>query len=271
MSTSLRRWPPSRRRRRLRIPAGKPRRLRGQPGGHCPVGAQRTNSLAGPAVPDFAPDHTPGWPRDPPGDAESSVAMRACREELWSVSSATGWPGWLPRWRRPSHRVREGARRRDRALPPVRTLRRQRAGQPPRGARLGRVANRENARRMLGELDAARAPPSSGVPGPDRPGPDPAFRKQLVAILPRRAGPATRRAPGLLATECPPQGPRLYGLGDPDGEACYRAAIRRGTTGTCPPASSTSSTAPSRGAARRDDCRGEKAFGRGTWPRSGRR
>jgi uncharacterized protein (DUF885 family) len=165
---------------------------------------------------------------------EGSVAARPCRSELWAVSSIGGWPGQFaslaeiqpvgtPALNEAAKaRLRRLAGRIDREIANLRE-----------GAALGYVATRENVERALGEVDRLLATPPAAWPF-TRPGAragDPALKGELGAIVERDVEPAAARYRAYLAGEYLGRArasPSLLTL--PDGERCYRGAVRRAVT-----------------------------------------
>jgi uncharacterized protein (DUF885 family) len=165
---------------------------------------------------------------------ESSNAARVCREELWSVGSVSGWQDWLPQLAavQPvgSEKARADALQRFHRFGTYVDIE---IANQREGLRLGIVANRRNTQRMLEELEGMLALPAEKWPflAPADRDPDSGFRMALVAIVRDEIAPATRRHRDFLASEYLPKARTSFGLaGTKNGEACYRAAIRRGTT-----------------------------------------
>jgi uncharacterized protein (DUF885 family) len=165
---------------------------------------------------------------------ETSVATRVCHEELWSIGSLSGWQsdfhGIAAVQPVGSQKARADALHRFHLM--ARVVDNEIANQRE-GLRVGVVASRANTVRMLHELDGLLSLPPEKWPflEPADRDPDPAFRSSLVAIMRDELVPATRRHRDFLANEYLPRARDSFGLGGlKDGEACYRAAIRRGTT-----------------------------------------
>jgi uncharacterized protein (DUF885 family) len=165
---------------------------------------------------------------------EGSIAMRPCRAELWAVSAIGGWPGRFaslaevqpvgtPALNEAARaRLRRVAVRVDQELENLR-----------RGAALGYVATRENVERVLGEVDRLLATPPGAWPytSPGARAGDPALRAELTTIVEREVLPAASRYRTYLAKEYLGRArgtPSLLAL--PDGERCYRGAVRRMVT-----------------------------------------
>ncbi|HET8542225.1 MAG TPA: DUF885 domain-containing protein [Anaeromyxobacter sp.] len=165
---------------------------------------------------------------------EGSRAARPCRSELWGVSSIGGWqaqyaslaeiqPVGTPALNEAARaRLRGLAVRIDREIEALRE-----------GARLGYVATRDNVDRARGELDRLLATPPRIWPYV-RPGvraEDHALIGELTGIVERDVLPAAQRYRDYLVAEYAGRArgsPSLLAL--PDGEACYRGAVRRAST-----------------------------------------
>jgi uncharacterized protein (DUF885 family) len=165
---------------------------------------------------------------------EGARAARPCRSELWNVSSIGGWQaeyGGLAEIQPVgSPALNEAAKERLRGLA-VRIDREIEALRE--GMRLGHVATRENVDRARGEIDRLLATPSRIWPY-TRPGTraeDHALLGDLTAIVERDVLPATQRYRDFLVNEYAERARRKPGLLSlPDGEACYRGAVRRLST-----------------------------------------
>jgi uncharacterized protein (DUF885 family) len=165
---------------------------------------------------------------------EASVASRACNYELWSASSFDGWQGdsavlaALQPVGTPERRRAAAARLA--ALPgyvdqEIANLR--------EGVRIGYTASRANVERAVGELDALLATPPERWPhlSPADRDPAPGFRAELEQTVRERLLPGTRRYRDYLAGEYLAHAHAAPGVSAlPEGAACYRAAIRSGTT-----------------------------------------
>jgi uncharacterized protein (DUF885 family) len=161
-------------------------------------------------------------------------AMRACRQELWDVSSTWGWQGTyslLADFQPVATREQRGqAVARLRALArslddEIETLR--------EGVRVGYVATRDNVARVPTELDAilATSPRGSVFTRPAVRASDPSFRSALETAVEQALFPAVRRYRGFLATEYLPRARSAPGVSAlPEGAACHRASIRRHVT-----------------------------------------
>lgn len=167
-------------------------------------------------------------------DLETSVQARACRGELMRVGSLGGWHSFAVQM----------AAIQPVGTPKARTDALARFGQLPsrvdneianqrEGLRLGLVANRPNAERMLKELDGLLALPAEQSPflAPTERDRDPAFRAAFVKVVTDGITPAAKRYRAFLADEYLPRVRPGFGIGGlPGGEACYAAAVRAGTT-----------------------------------------
>jgi uncharacterized protein (DUF885 family) len=162
---------------------------------------------------------------------ESTVRTRACRDELWTVSPAgNGWPA------RFSSLVE---------LQPVGTdaLRAQalarfgnlagyvdaQIANLRQGVRDGYVAYEGSVRAVIGQLERLLATPADRSPllsPADRDG-TPEFRAKLVELLATRVLPAVQRYRDFLAGEYLAHARSMPGVShNPQGAACYRAALR---------------------------------------------
>ncbi len=173
---------------------------------------------------------------------ESSVGLRACRAELWGVSSAgpspmafptAGWASWSASLAEVqpvgTPELRRAAVSRARALPAwvdreIALLR--------EGVRAGFTASRDNVDRAVAELDALleTSPAAWAHLAPAERDLAPGFREALAEAA-RALAPAARRYRDYLASEYLASARRDPGVGGfPGGGACYRAAIRDGTS-----------------------------------------
>ncbi len=165
---------------------------------------------------------------------EGARGVRACRFELWPISSVGGWqeqyatlaevqPVGTPELRGAAReRVTAVARHVDVEIDNLRE-----------GIRLGYVATRENVERVVAELDRLLATPPARWPyvRPAARDGDPGFAVELAAAVERELVPAAERYRAFLRREYLEQArmtPSLLAL--PDGESCYRAAVRRHVT-----------------------------------------
>jgi uncharacterized protein (DUF885 family) len=165
---------------------------------------------------------------------ESAIAVRPCRDELWSVGSISGWPFVYQQFAAAQPVGSEATRteaiqrlhRLAEAVDVEITNQRE-------GLRLGYIANRENTERMVRELEGLLSLPAGRWPvliTADNDG-TPKFREALIAVVRDELLPATRRHRDFLASDYLPKARASFGVGGiPAGEACYRGAIRRGTT-----------------------------------------
>ncbi len=165
---------------------------------------------------------------------EGSVATRRCRPELWNVSSIGGWQsrfaGLAAVQPVGTPELRAAALSRLRALP---RLVAQETDDLREGLRLGYTASRDNVERALTELDAlvATLPSASPFLDPALRDGDPAFRAEMERTVADELAPATRRYRDFLRGEYLARARAAPGVSAlPDGEACYRAAVRRFTS-----------------------------------------
>jgi uncharacterized protein (DUF885 family) len=163
--------------------------------------------------------------------AEGGLQRRACRDELWAGVNQLG--GWHLRLTRLA------------AVQPVGTddLRAQalaRFAEVPRvvdaeianlreGVRLGYSAPQVNVRRVLEQLDQLLAtdPAASPFAAPAQRDSTPDFVRDLTTLVADRIHPAVARYRAFLADEYLPAARVAHGVAaNPDGAACYRAAVR---------------------------------------------
>jgi uncharacterized protein (DUF885 family) len=160
---------------------------------------------------------------------ESSRDFRVCRAELWNVSPTwTGWQGELPlvagmqavgtpeekkaavtRWAQvPAYLDTEIANLRE-------------------GLRLGYSAPRHNVESVIGQMDALLAAPVADSPFVQMAKGDQQLRGLLEALETGGIRPAVTRYRDFLRTDYLPAARTAIGVSaNPDGEACYRAAVK---------------------------------------------
>lgn len=165
---------------------------------------------------------------------EGARAARPCREEIRDGSPGGGWLGTsialaeVQPVRTPAQREAAVLRLRAFALrvdEEIENLR--------EGVRRRIVATRENVERTLGLLDRLLATPPSLWPqtAPASRADDPSLRSALVAVVERELLPAAQRYRTFLSNEVLERARRAPGLlGVPEGEACYRGAVRRASS-----------------------------------------
>ncbi|HVK75092.1 MAG TPA: DUF885 domain-containing protein [Kofleriaceae bacterium] len=173
------------------------------------------------------------------GDLEAQTAADVCEDHLWAISPAQNplnelsYLAELHRVTTPADaanlvaRYRQGAQLVDDTIANLRE-----------GLRAGRVASQEVLRRVVAQLDAELAKPTSAwamvAPAaqarPDWTDAERArFAAELHAAVADGVRPALARLRAVIADELMPKGRtgRDEGLGAlPDGDACYRARIR---------------------------------------------
>jgi uncharacterized protein (DUF885 family) len=160
---------------------------------------------------------------------------RVCRNELWSgVNQMFGWQTELSRLAmvQPvgTDDLRQQALTRWRLLPgtidtQIANLR--------EGLRLGYSAPKVNVRRVIEQMDVllAGAPAESPFAGPMQRDSTPAFRAEFERVVANELYPAMRRYRDFLVNEYLPAAREATGIAaNPNGEACYRAAVRSFTT-----------------------------------------
>lgn len=165
---------------------------------------------------------------------ESSIGSRICRQELWNVSQLFGWQVQYPQLAQIQPVAEPGQRQaaltRFAALPgfidtEIANLR--------EGLRLGFVAPRVNADRVLEQIDNMLAVPPAESPFATLAGrsDDGDFAADVEAMIAERINPALRRYRAFLADEYIPRSRAEVGVAAlPDGEACYGALVARYTT-----------------------------------------
>ncbi len=167
-------------------------------------------------------------------ELESSVGLRACHNRLWTVHPLTGWQAFFAgiAQQQPvgTPELRAQALTRWRALPRVvdaeiTNLR--------EGVRRGYTAPAVNVRRVLDGVDQvlAAAPTASAFYNPATRDSTPSFRTAFERLAAGPIAAALRRYRDYLAKEYLPEAREDVAVtGNPRGEECYRAAIRRYTT-----------------------------------------
>lgn len=164
----------------------------------------------------------------------NAVAFRACATELWNVSPT--WTGWQQELAGVADAQpvatpaqRDAAHRRYAALP--RYLEQETANLRA-GLRRGYSAPRGNVRAVIRQMDALLAAPVAESPfvaiAPDTAA---KFRARMAALETGAIRPAIRRYRAFLADEYLPRAREAVGVdANPEGAACYPAAIRHHAT-----------------------------------------
>lgn len=160
---------------------------------------------------------------------------RVCRNELWSgVNQMFGWQTQLGRLAQVqpvgTDELRRQALTRWRALPAtidteIANLR--------EGLRQGYSAPRVNVRRVMEQMDVllGTAPAQSPFASPMQRDSTPAFRAEFEQVMANELYPAMRRYRDFLANEYLAAAREATGIAaNPNGESCYRAAVRSFTT-----------------------------------------
>ncbi|MFQ5679003.1 MAG: DUF885 family protein [Gemmatimonadota bacterium] len=161
---------------------------------------------------------------------ESAVEFRACRMELWNVSPT--WTGW-------QSELALLASTQPISTPEERRAARERFARLPRyleeeihnlreGLRLGYSAPKTNVRAVIEQMDALLAAPVSESPfvgmAPDS---FPAFRAEMEELERSALRPAIGRYRDFLREVYLAAARQAVGVdANPDGDSCYRAAIR---------------------------------------------
>lgn len=165
-------------------------------------------------------------------ELEGSVAARACRTELWGVFSyVNGWQAALTDLARiqpvGTDGLRDLALRRARAIPrfidnEVVLLQ--------RGLQAGYSSPRVIVREVMNQLDGLLATPPERSPfaAPTQRDATPAFVAAYVAVVRDEINPAIRRYRDFLEHTYLPAAREALGVSaNPDGRACYDAAVRQ--------------------------------------------
>ncbi len=165
---------------------------------------------------------------------EGSRATRPCRFELWDVSSLGSWAATYASLAEVqpvgTPALAEAAQARLRGLA---VLVARESENLREGARRGYVPTRENVERLAADLDRllATPPPRWPFTRPGERAEDPPLGAALAGIVERELVPATRRYLQVLRAEVLPRArtaPSLLAL--PEGEVCYRGAVRAHVT-----------------------------------------
>ncbi|MBW3656662.1 MAG: DUF885 domain-containing protein, partial [Gemmatimonadetes bacterium] len=174
---------------------------------------------------------THGFLRELIGNARG---FRACQTELWNVSPT--WTGWQSEFSNltdaqpvATPAQRDAAHRRYAALP--RYLEQETANLRE-GLGRGYSAPKGNVRAVIRQMDALLAAPVAESPFVAM-APDTAreFRARMEALETGAIRPAIRRYRDFLASEYLPRARDAVGVAaNPDGAACYRAAVRHHAT-----------------------------------------
>ena len=181
-------------------------------------------------------DHRPEWVtygllRE---ELEASLRYRTCRTRIWTVSPLAGWqadysdlaelqPVGTPA-------LRQQALERWRGLP---TLIDTEIANLREGVRAGYTEPKVNVQRVIGGMDKLLATPDTASPffSPGARDSTREFRAAFARLVSSQIVPALRRYRDYLATEyLPAAREAITATANPNGAACYRAAIRRFTT-----------------------------------------
>lgn len=167
-------------------------------------------------------------------ELEASTGMRICRERLWTVHPLTGVLGRSAAVAQlqpvGTEELRAQALARWRAFPrfidtEIVNLR--------EGVASGYTEPKVNVRRVIESADRLLATGATTSPfySPAARDSTPAFRHAFAQVVAEEITPAVRRYRDYLATEYLPAAREAIAItANPDGEACYRAAMRRYTT-----------------------------------------
>jgi uncharacterized protein (DUF885 family) len=170
---------------------------------------------------------------------EAGMQSRVCRSELWGVSHLFGWHTRYPFVARiqpvGAPALRAAALSRFGALPAfVETE----IGLLREGVRLGYTAPRANVERVIAQVEGLLSPPPAESPfmSPAQRDDDTAFAEALEEVVRERINPALRGYLDYLRQEYLPAARTEVAVAAlPQGEACYRAAVRSFVTLDVPP------------------------------------
>jgi uncharacterized protein (DUF885 family) len=169
----------------------------------------------------------------------SARQSRVCRSELWGVSHLFGWHTQYPFLARiqpvGSPALRQAALARFGALPgfvdhEIEALR--------EGLQLGYTAPRGNVERVIAQVEGLLSPPPARSPymSPAERDGDGEFATAFEEVVRERINPALQRYLDFLRLEYLPRARTEVAVSAlPDGEACYRAAVRGFVTLDVPP------------------------------------
>jgi uncharacterized protein (DUF885 family) len=167
--------------------------------------------------------------------AQSGAQGRVCHNELWAgVNQMFGWQVSLPRLAavQPvgTDELRAQAITRWHAL--AGTIDNETANLRE-GLRQGYTAPRVNVQRVIQQMDELIAMPPAQSPfaSPMQRDSTPAFRQEFEGVMANEIYPAMRRYRDFLVNEYLPRSREAVGIvGNPNGQDCYRAAVRSFTT-----------------------------------------
>ena len=167
--------------------------------------------------------------------AQSGAQGRVCRNELWAgVNQMFGWQVQLPRLAQVqplgTDDLRQQALTRWRGLPRVIDTE---IANLREGIRLGYTAPRVNVMRVIQQMEelAAMPPAASPFAAPMQRDSTPAFQAEFEQVMTNEVYPAVRRYRDFLVNEYLPASRESTGIvGNPNGQECYRAAVRGFTT-----------------------------------------
>ncbi|HVS03823.1 MAG TPA: DUF885 domain-containing protein, partial [Thermoanaerobaculia bacterium] len=166
---------------------------------------------------------------------ESAIGRRICHIPLWEVSPT--WTGWQSRYAYLASIQPVGtAEERQMAVARFRELPRfldQEVDRLREGVRLGYTAPRVNVARVIEQMDSLLALPLADSPfyQPAVRAEDEAFAAELAPVVEDQVQPAIRRYRDYLADEYLPAAREDIAVAaNPEGAACYRAAVRYHTS-----------------------------------------
>ncbi|MCP3963238.1 MAG: DUF885 domain-containing protein [bacterium] len=167
---------------------------------------------------------------------EAALAMRICRDELWTVSEVDGWQTWLPfiaeiqpvgteeQRREALARSRELARYLDTEIANLRE-----------GLQLGYSAPKRNVGLVAKQVRGLLAP-ESPLRSPAQRDDAAAFQAAFTEVIEQEVEPALRRYAEFLEAEYQDAAREVIAVAEnPDGAECYRASVRHHATVELPP------------------------------------
>lgn len=165
---------------------------------------------------------------------EADIGARVCRYELWDVNHMTGWQMMLPEVAKQqpvsTADERVQALKRWSALPAFVD---QQIANLEAGLKSGYSSPKSVVRRVMGQIDglAKATPEASPLSEPAKRAGDAAFAAAFRKVIGTQVNPALARYRVYLETRYLPRAREALGVSaNPQGAACYRAALRSYTT-----------------------------------------
>ncbi len=165
---------------------------------------------------------------------EASIGYRICRDRVWTVSPLAGWQAEYADLAElqpvGTAELRQQALGRWRALPKLIDTE---IANLKEGVRAGYTEPKANVQRVIAGMDKLLTTPDSASPffSPAARDTARAFRAAFQRLVSTEIAPALRRYRDYLVTEYLPMAREAIAItANPNGAACYRAAIRRFTT-----------------------------------------